>query len=426
MCYGLDTVETRRLAFELAQHNGPKIPLFWLEKKIAGIDWLYSFRDRHPCLSLRQPEPYAKKKQKKRRCRDEPNDKVDRNIQLYIISNKFIVVTGFCKFCVGQILFLSSQAITLDERKAGVIWISELTGKNRHFHVSDAPLSSVLTIHLAKELFAGFPMITTGHMMYYQINNGDVIMIDNGPPQPTFCVEQLRRFVEHVKNKGWIYIAVTVALSIILVCSVTIYKYEKRDEFSHAGPNVLAEDSKFETPSSTDAFSVNSGNSEKPNGNHGDEMPSTLKGDDDNVDAIPTTLIPETKDDEESRTLHLNYFPSLRMHDQNDPNESSPVPHTLRMHDQNDPNESSPVPHTLRMHDQNDPKELFSVYIATRIRELLNILGFSDEKKETPKHDYSKSGDKLYFSKEKNHSSNLNGIGEANLTSLMKKMYKLG
>nr|CAD7412057.1 unnamed protein product [Timema cristinae] len=36
MCYGLDTVETRRLAFEMAQHNGLEIPLSWLEKKMAA------------------------------------------------------------------------------------------------------------------------------------------------------------------------------------------------------------------------------------------------------------------------------------------------------------------------------------------------------------------------------------------------------
>nr|CAD7411564.1 unnamed protein product [Timema cristinae] len=198
------------------------------------------------------------------------------------------------------------------------------------------------------------------------------------------------------------------------------------DKLFHSGPNVLANDSKFETPSSTDAFSVNSGISKKPNGNYGDEMPSTLKGDDDNVDAIPTTLIPETKDDEESRTLHQTDFPSLHMHGQNDPNESSPVPRTIHMHGQNDPNESSPVPRTIHMHGQNDPNKLFPVSIATRFRELLNNLGFSGEKKETPKHDYIKSGDKLYFNKEKNHYSDLNGIGEANLTSLMKKMNKLG
>jgi hypothetical protein len=57
MCYGLDTVETRRLAFEMAQHNGIEIPPSWLEKGMEGIDWLYGFRERNPCLSLRRPEP---------------------------------------------------------------------------------------------------------------------------------------------------------------------------------------------------------------------------------------------------------------------------------------------------------------------------------------------------------------------------------
>nr|CAD7428557.1 unnamed protein product [Timema monikensis] len=37
MCYGLDTVETRRLAFEMAQHNSLEIPPSWLEKKMADV-----------------------------------------------------------------------------------------------------------------------------------------------------------------------------------------------------------------------------------------------------------------------------------------------------------------------------------------------------------------------------------------------------
>jgi hypothetical protein len=57
MCYGLDTVESRRLAFEMAQYNSLEIPPSLLQKGMAGIDWLYGFREKNPCLILRRPEP---------------------------------------------------------------------------------------------------------------------------------------------------------------------------------------------------------------------------------------------------------------------------------------------------------------------------------------------------------------------------------
>lgn len=56
MCYGLDTLETRRLAYEMAKHHNLKIPQAWNERQMAGIDWLYGFRQRHPGISLRKPE----------------------------------------------------------------------------------------------------------------------------------------------------------------------------------------------------------------------------------------------------------------------------------------------------------------------------------------------------------------------------------
>lgn len=57
MCYGLDTIETRRLAYDMAIYNKvDNIPPNWHAKKQAGKDWLYYFRKRHPALSLRRPE----------------------------------------------------------------------------------------------------------------------------------------------------------------------------------------------------------------------------------------------------------------------------------------------------------------------------------------------------------------------------------
>lgn len=56
MCYGLDTIEARRLAYELALHLNLSMPQSWTEKKIAGIDWLYGYKKRHPDITLRKPE----------------------------------------------------------------------------------------------------------------------------------------------------------------------------------------------------------------------------------------------------------------------------------------------------------------------------------------------------------------------------------
>lgn len=59
MMYGLTTIDVRKMAFELAEKNNipPTQHRFNLEKKIAGWDWLAGFRNRHPILALRAPEP---------------------------------------------------------------------------------------------------------------------------------------------------------------------------------------------------------------------------------------------------------------------------------------------------------------------------------------------------------------------------------
>lgn len=54
--YGLTPMDIRKLAFQLAERMNINHP-FNKEKKIAGLDWLYHFRSRHPILSLRTPEP---------------------------------------------------------------------------------------------------------------------------------------------------------------------------------------------------------------------------------------------------------------------------------------------------------------------------------------------------------------------------------
>lgn len=57
MCYGLDIIEARRLAFQMAEHNNIKVPENWIRNQAAGEDWMYNFRKRHPKISLRRPEP---------------------------------------------------------------------------------------------------------------------------------------------------------------------------------------------------------------------------------------------------------------------------------------------------------------------------------------------------------------------------------
>uniref|UniRef100_H2YFE2 DDE-1 domain-containing protein n=1 Tax=Ciona savignyi TaxID=51511 RepID=H2YFE2_CIOSA len=56
MCFGLTTVDTRKLAFEMAQKNNLDFPQQWSENKLAGKDWLRGFIQRNPRISIRQPE----------------------------------------------------------------------------------------------------------------------------------------------------------------------------------------------------------------------------------------------------------------------------------------------------------------------------------------------------------------------------------
>lgn len=53
------TVEyVRRLAFHFAQELGISTPP-WNRKQMAGIDWFYGFRKRHPDLAIRMPEAFT-------------------------------------------------------------------------------------------------------------------------------------------------------------------------------------------------------------------------------------------------------------------------------------------------------------------------------------------------------------------------------
>ena len=55
MFYGL-TKDCRKLTYETTVANEIKCAASWVEKKIAGEDWLLGFFKRHPNLSLQSPE----------------------------------------------------------------------------------------------------------------------------------------------------------------------------------------------------------------------------------------------------------------------------------------------------------------------------------------------------------------------------------
>ncbi|CAG9837986.1 unnamed protein product [Diabrotica balteata] len=55
MCYGQTVINTRKLAYEMANNNC-KIPENWQTNKEAGREWFLGFMSRHAELSLRQPE----------------------------------------------------------------------------------------------------------------------------------------------------------------------------------------------------------------------------------------------------------------------------------------------------------------------------------------------------------------------------------
>ncbi|KAK9710364.1 CENP-B N-terminal DNA-binding domain [Popillia japonica] len=54
--YGLTPTDIRTIAFQAAENMKISHP-FNKEKRMAGVDWLYNFRKRHPNLSLGAPEP---------------------------------------------------------------------------------------------------------------------------------------------------------------------------------------------------------------------------------------------------------------------------------------------------------------------------------------------------------------------------------
>ena len=56
MMYGISTKESRRIAFQMANINGIKVPTTWKTNECAGLEWFRLFMKRHPTLSIRSPE----------------------------------------------------------------------------------------------------------------------------------------------------------------------------------------------------------------------------------------------------------------------------------------------------------------------------------------------------------------------------------
>lgn len=54
--YGMTYKQVRQLAYDYAKKLGTSMPESWTENKIAGIDWLKGFMNRHNQLTLRKPE----------------------------------------------------------------------------------------------------------------------------------------------------------------------------------------------------------------------------------------------------------------------------------------------------------------------------------------------------------------------------------
>lgn len=57
ICYGMSGSDVRKAAYTLAVKNGIKIPQSWETNQCAGMEWFLQFRNRHPSLSLRKPQP---------------------------------------------------------------------------------------------------------------------------------------------------------------------------------------------------------------------------------------------------------------------------------------------------------------------------------------------------------------------------------
>ena len=52
----LSVTDCRQVAYEMAKTNGIKMPKIWVGNRLAGLDWLRGFRQRHQDLTLRKPK----------------------------------------------------------------------------------------------------------------------------------------------------------------------------------------------------------------------------------------------------------------------------------------------------------------------------------------------------------------------------------
>lgn len=55
--YGVSSKECRRIAYQMAKINNIKMPTSWEASKMAGKEWLHSFKKRNPEITIKKPEP---------------------------------------------------------------------------------------------------------------------------------------------------------------------------------------------------------------------------------------------------------------------------------------------------------------------------------------------------------------------------------
>lgn len=57
--YGLTVKDCRYVAYEMAKKNNLKIPPAWERDGLAGLEWFRSFKQRHPEITVKKPEPVS-------------------------------------------------------------------------------------------------------------------------------------------------------------------------------------------------------------------------------------------------------------------------------------------------------------------------------------------------------------------------------
>ena len=132
MFHGLTLANVKLLAYEMALVNNIKVPEAWHNKKAAGKDWLYGFRQRHPLLSLRQTESTSLA----RATAFNPH-----NIEIFF-TNLETTISAY-NLCGGQIYNLDETGLTTVQRAPkGLKQIEQVAYRERERRVGDLVCNS--------------------------------------------------------------------------------------------------------------------------------------------------------------------------------------------------------------------------------------------------------------------------------------------